>query len=674
MRGDRVVQMDRRARKMLDADAVRRKFGVVPALIPDYLALVGDAADGYPGIPGIGAVTAARLLNRYGAIETFPPEVLGDRRDEALLFKKLATLRTDAPLFRNVDALRWRGPAEPVRLVDERRWRRLGCSTGAARHKGSSSRPRPRAAGCTLLSYPARARPAECDHSDLARTTAASVAARTPALAKLTRPKLYDALPRPRLFALLDDAATRPIVWVCAPPGAGKSTLVASWLEARKRRHLWYQVDVGDADPATFVHYMRIAAQQVAGKAAASLPLYTSELQQNLARFARGFFRDLFSVLPHPCAVVFDNFHEARTPSEQRAALAQGLEEIPEGDHARRHVEDRAAARVRAAGRESPDRAHRRGGAALHARGDRGDPRRPAISRRSDLERIQRQSDGWVAALVLLREHLSRHGAALDASLAEGKDTIFQYFAGEIFNSAQPENQRALMLTAIPPSFTQADAVALTGRDDVARLLEYLYRRHLFTDRRRGAQTTYHYHALFREFLLEEMRNRLSADEQRAASKRAAELLAERGQVSDALALFHEAGEWEAMHALIRANALDWARQGRAQAVSDWIEALPPAHARKRSVARVLVRPRVDLHRSRSAGGRRSSARTRRSRPPAICAARRSRSARSSPATTTSGRTSRRSTGGCPSSSGCSRADARRSSIARASCARRRPS
>jgi 5'-3' exonuclease len=110
VRGDRVVQMDRRANKIFDEEGVRAKFGVVPALIPDYLALVGDAADGYPGISGIGAVGAARLLNRYGAIEKFPADVLGERRKLALLFKKLATLKTDAPLFDNVDELRWRGP------------------------------------------------------------------------------------------------------------------------------------------------------------------------------------------------------------------------------------------------------------------------------------------------------------------------------------------------------------------------------------------------------------------------------------------------------------------------------------------------------------------------------------------------------------------------------------
>jgi 5'-3' exonuclease len=110
VRGDRVVQVDRRGKKIRDEHGVVEKFGVGPALIPDYLALVGDAADGYPGVSGIGAVTAAQLLRRYGTIESFPESVLGDRRERALLFKELATLRTDAPLFHNVEVLRWAGP------------------------------------------------------------------------------------------------------------------------------------------------------------------------------------------------------------------------------------------------------------------------------------------------------------------------------------------------------------------------------------------------------------------------------------------------------------------------------------------------------------------------------------------------------------------------------------
>ena len=112
VRGNRVVQVDRRSQKIRDAEGVREKFGVEPVLIPDFLALVGDAADGYPGIAGIGPVSAARLLNRHGIIESFPPEVLGDSRDLALLFKDLATLRTDARLFGDVDELRWRGPTK----------------------------------------------------------------------------------------------------------------------------------------------------------------------------------------------------------------------------------------------------------------------------------------------------------------------------------------------------------------------------------------------------------------------------------------------------------------------------------------------------------------------------------------------------------------------------------
>lgn len=109
VRGDRVVQINRRTKTIFNEEAIRKKFGVPPGLIPDLLALVGDSADGYPGISGIGKIGAASLLNEYGAIEDFPDNVLGKKRDQALLFKRLATLRTDAKLFRKIDELRWRG-------------------------------------------------------------------------------------------------------------------------------------------------------------------------------------------------------------------------------------------------------------------------------------------------------------------------------------------------------------------------------------------------------------------------------------------------------------------------------------------------------------------------------------------------------------------------------------
>jgi 5'-3' exonuclease len=110
VRDERVVQVDRKSKLIRNAAAVREKFGVDPEHIPEYLARTGESADGYPGIAGIGAKTAARFINRYGAIESFPPEVLGTDVERALLFKRLATLRSDAPVLRDVAALEWRGP------------------------------------------------------------------------------------------------------------------------------------------------------------------------------------------------------------------------------------------------------------------------------------------------------------------------------------------------------------------------------------------------------------------------------------------------------------------------------------------------------------------------------------------------------------------------------------
>jgi 5'-3' exonuclease len=121
VRGDRVVQIDRRRNIIRDAAGVRSKFGVDPEQIPDYLALVGDSADGFPGIAGIGPKTAARLLGEHGSIDLFPPEVLGDDdRRHALLFRELAILRSDAEVFGDVEELRWAGPRDTFSTWAER--------------------------------------------------------------------------------------------------------------------------------------------------------------------------------------------------------------------------------------------------------------------------------------------------------------------------------------------------------------------------------------------------------------------------------------------------------------------------------------------------------------------------------------------------------------------------
>jgi len=126
VRGTRIVQLNRRTRVILDEEGVLRKFGVSPASIPDYLALVGDTADGYPGLPGWGAKSTAAVLAKFTHIESIPADwrewrvnaanasalasTLAQERDHALLFRRLATLRTDIPLFNDVDELAWNGP------------------------------------------------------------------------------------------------------------------------------------------------------------------------------------------------------------------------------------------------------------------------------------------------------------------------------------------------------------------------------------------------------------------------------------------------------------------------------------------------------------------------------------------------------------------------------------
>jgi 5'-3' exonuclease len=117
VRDDRVVQVDRKSHVIRNAEGVHAKFGVTPQRIPDYLALVGDASDGYPGISGIGSKGAAGLIGRFGRIEDFPDEILGERKSLALLFKRLATLREDAALFSDVGTLQWQGASKEFSAI-----------------------------------------------------------------------------------------------------------------------------------------------------------------------------------------------------------------------------------------------------------------------------------------------------------------------------------------------------------------------------------------------------------------------------------------------------------------------------------------------------------------------------------------------------------------------------
>ena len=150
------------------------------------------------------------------------------------------------------------------------------------------------------------------------------------ALAKISRPRSHDVLARTRLHGVLDKACARPVVWLSAQPGAGKTTLVASHLETRKRRGIWYQVDGGDADPASFIYHLRLAAEATA-PAHEPLPLLTPEYLQDLNAFARRFFRELYQVFGPDATLVLDNFQEVPEESAFHRIVAEGMTHVPPG-------------------------------------------------------------------------------------------------------------------------------------------------------------------------------------------------------------------------------------------------------------------------------------------------------------------------------------------------------
>ena len=402
---------------------------------------------------------------------------------------------------------------------------------------------------------------------------------RTAALAKLTRPRLYEAVHRERLFKRLDEQRQQmPVTLVAAPPGAGKTTLVASYLEARKLTGIWYQVDPGDSDPATFFYFLGLAERGLSSKQkkGSALPLLTPEYLPDLVGFARRFFRELFSRVEIPSTVVFDNFQEAGEESNFHTALVAALDEVPEGVHvflvSRHPPPDRYArlAANRAMGLLDWETIKLSWAEASDILNVAGLPIDPLIAKS-----LHERSGGWAAGLVLLTEQFRRQLNFEIASHTDSMQQVFAYFAGQLFDQMAPAEQSMLLQFSFLPSISESHARELAASKGAHELLESLFRRHLFTDRRRGAEWVYTFHALFRAFLQHRVQEVLSVEDRTNAARQAAQLLESGGQPDTAMPLYLSVGDFKAAETLVQKHSAALIGQGRWKVVVDWIDVMP---------------------------------------------------------------------------------------------------
>jgi LuxR family transcriptional regulator, maltose regulon positive regulatory protein len=371
------------------------------------------------------------------------------------------------------------------------------------------------------------------------------IKSRTP-LAKLSLPITYQIVARPRLFDLFGSNSGYPITWLFAPPGSGKTTLAASYAEARSLPAIWYQVDGGDADLASFFYYFGLACPTGKGRKSAKLPYLTPEYLLDIDGFSRRFFRDFFARLQPNSLLVFDNYQEVPGSALLHQILTICVDELPQG------------MRMFVLSRVGPPEAFARCLAnrklilfewdqlkftkeetlALASKGMKNLPE-------DVIDSLCTQSNGWAAGLVLMIERLSRSGIVNKFAWDDAMQPVFDYFADLLFNQISPENQAILLRCSFLPKIPLSVAIELSGTSAAEKLFHYLYRRHLFTDRRDSIKVadsdidepTYEFHALFRNFLQDRALSIFGVEERQELQRKSARLSERTGALTDALNL-----------------------------------------------------------------------------------------------------------------------------------------
>jgi LuxR family transcriptional regulator, maltose regulon positive regulatory protein len=388
--------------------------------------------------------------------------------------------------------------------------------------------------------------------------------------AKLAQPRLYGPLARHRLFALIGELKDKhAVLWIASPPGSGKTTLAASYLVHAGAPAVWCQIDQGDSDPATLFFFL---AQTVKDTGPA-LPWNLDENQNSQGRFERLFFRDFYARLPPGAVVVFDNVHEFDW-NNSGALLELAFAEVPDGITVLALSRDAPPARLSRL--EVSGRLATIGWNAMRL--DAEETR--ALTATDTASNPDQQAwialvDGWITGLVML-QNLGKQADQSFVPALQGREAVFRYFAGEIFERMPARLQQVLMLLSCLPGMSAQDAEQLTGDAAAASLLDDLYRDHLFVERRGSEVQTYHFHALFREFLQHAARQRLAAATRHSLLERAAAILESQGRIDEAAQLYQDAGAHAGLCRMLREHARDMLHSGRGQSWREWMSWLPP--------------------------------------------------------------------------------------------------
>ena len=405
--------------------------------------------------------------------------------------------------------------------------------------------------------------------------------------AKLTRPSSRGVLPRERLFHSINIGSQKKVIWISGPAGSGKTTLVASYLESEKRPCLWYQLDEGDADLATFFYYLGLAAKNVAPRNWKPLPLFTPEYLQGIPVFAKRFFEQIAARLMRQTrprnssedwnpAIVFDNYQDVTEDSDFQTVINAGLSSLPQGVNVimlSRTDPPPAYARLRATGEMSIlcwedirlTAEESNAIAMLKSGSDLPD---------KTLSQLYHTTDGWAAGLVLLMESLRIKD--FDDQFPSGlpREEIFAYFATELFERRSQEDQTFLLETSFLHGMNVRMAEELTGNVRAKRILSTLIRKNYFINRYFSHGQTFQYHLLFREFLQVKAEETMTSDRLQDIRRRAAHVLEANGRGEDAVSLLCDAQEWSEATRVILSFAPVLIHQGRWQTLQGWIETL----------------------------------------------------------------------------------------------------